>query len=269
MERLLVAKLEVNDCEAELRLNGIPLARADAARPRVVVPVHEYTIAGANRLELVLWPPPATPPAEAPPPSVAGRASGQQSAHARILLPRVGSPISESSARTLAQIDWAPAAGSAYEAPLALSEELSLPVSFPRWRWLDAPPIDLTPALQAQVLALLQSYAQDLAAGEPERFLTGVRLRTEEIAVAYQRRPEEETARLREHLAAAHAAGRLKWLPLAADTLALRPVAGGRLLECLGASGGPALSTEPDERGQTLALPLRLAAVEGRLYVLR
>ena len=68
MERLLVAKLEVHDCEAELRLNGIPLARADAARPRVVVPVHEYTVAGTNRLELVLWPPPATPPAEAPPP---------------------------------------------------------------------------------------------------------------------------------------------------------------------------------------------------------
>ena len=49
----------------------------------------------------------------------------------------------------------------------------------------------------------------------------------------------------------------------------LRPVAGGRLLECLDAAGEPALRTAPDAGGGTWALPLRLAHVDGRFYGLR
>ena len=43
IDRLLVLKLDAIDCEAEALLNGIPVARASPARPRIVVPVHEYT----------------------------------------------------------------------------------------------------------------------------------------------------------------------------------------------------------------------------------
>ena len=107
------------------------------------------------------------------------------------------------------------------------------------------------------------------SAGKPDRFLAATRLRTEEIALAYQRRPEDETQRLRDHLLALHAEGRLKWRPLTPEALVLRPIAAGRLLECLGADGGPALSTEPDDQGRSLSLPLRVTAVDGKLYVLR
>jgi hypothetical protein len=269
MERLLVVKLEVNDCEAEISLNGVPLARANAARPRAIVPVHEFTVAGANVLQMVVWPHPVMPPGQASPAPLPLVASGHHWAHARILLPRMGSAIDEAPARTLSQVDWAPAAGTAYEAPCTLSQQVTLPVTFPRWRWLDAPPVDPSPALQAQAGGLLQSIAQDLAEGQTDRFIAAVRLRTEEIAVAYQRRPEDETDRLRGYLASLHAAGCLKWPPDLAQAVVLRPIAEGRLLECLDASGGPALRTEPNERGETWALPLRLAATAGRFHVLR
>ena len=269
MERLLVLKLDAVDCEAEASLNGVPLARVHAARPCAIVPIHEYTVAGPNQLELVIWPRPAVTPEAPALPAERRVADGKRLAQLRILLPRVGSMADESTARTLAQLDWAPADGEAYEAPCTLSQSFGLPVSFPRWRWLDAPAIKDTPALRAQALTVVRALAQDLGAGQPERFVAATRLRTEEIALAYQRRPEDEAQRLREHLLAQHAEGRMKWRPLSAETLVLRRIAGGRLLECLGPDGGAALSSEPDPEGRSLSLPLRVSAVEGKLYVLR
>lgn len=267
--RLLVVKIEVLDCEAEVLLNGMPIARASAARNRVVVPVHEYAVEGDNQLELVLWPHPAQL-VESPMPSPQGVVStGKQAARVRMLLPRTGNLADEDSARTLAQIDWAAPEGSACELPLTLSEQLTLPASFPRWRWLDAPPFEPNAELRQLALGFVQALAQGLSAGDFDAYQRATRLRQEELAVAYQFDPVQAAARLREHLANAHAAQRLNWLPMDEQSLVLRPVARGRLVECLDATGAAMLRTAPDEAGRSLALPLRLAAVERQLYVLR
>lgn len=269
MERLLVIKLDVLDCDAEVLLNGIPVSRADAGRPRTQRPIHEYTVAGVNRLELVIWPRPPQAAATAPLPPVRRVSDGRRRAQVHVLLPRIGQPADESSARTLAQLNWMPDAGEAYEAPLRLTLDVELPVSFPRWRWLDAPPTEVTAATQAQVHALITALAVDLAQGSTERLIDTARLRTEELALAYQRQPEIETRRLREWLTALHTENRLKWLPLEPEALHLRPLAGGRLLDCLDAAGLPALRTDAGPQGPALALPLRISSVQGRLYVLR
>jgi hypothetical protein len=269
MERLLVLKVDAADCDAEAFVNGVPLVRVSPARPMAVVPIHEYTMAGHNQLQLVIWPRPAATPAEPALPAEKRVADGKRWAQLRVLLPRIGSAADESTARSLAQLEWSPPDGEAYEAPLSLAQDFGLPVSFPRWRWLEAPGSDVTPALQAHAAELLQGLARDLAAGQPEGFIGTVRLRTEEIAVAYQRRPEDETQRLREYLLSLHAESRLKFKPVEPDKLVLRSIAGGRLLDCLGADGRPALVTEPDPQGRTVSLPLRMAAVDGKLYVLR
>lgn len=269
MERLLVLKVDAMDCEAEAFVNGVPLARVNAARPTAIVPIHEYTMAGHNQLQLVVWPRPAVTPALPALPAEQRVADGKRWAQLRVLLPRIGGVADESTARSLAQLEWSPPDGEAYEAPVSLVQDFGLPVSFPKWRWLEAPLCEVTPALQGLAAELLQGFALDLAAGQPERFLATLRLRTEEIAVAYQRRPEDETQRLREQLSSLHAESRLKFKPLAPDALVLRPIAEGRLLECLGADGAPALVTEADEQGRTVSLPMRVTAVEGKLYVLR
>jgi hypothetical protein len=269
MERLLVLKVDAVDCEAEAFVNGVPLARVNPARPSAVVPIHEYTMAGHNQLQLVVWPRPAVTPATPALPAEPRVSDGKRWAQLRVLLPRIGSMADESTARCLAQLEWAPPDGEAYEAPLTLVQDFGLPVSFPKWRWLEAPACEVTPALQALAAELLEGIARDLAAGQPERFISAMRLRTEEIAVAYQRRPEDETQRLREHLLSLHAQSRLVFPPLTPKALVLRPIADGRLLECLGADGAAALSTKPDPEGRVLSLPVRLTAVEGKLYVLR
>jgi hypothetical protein len=268
MERLLVVKAEVRECDAELMLNGIPLARLSAARPNTIVPVHEYTVAGPNRLQLTVWPLPVVPP-KVPPARLPLVSSGRIAARVNMLLPRMGTSVDENTARRLAHLEWAPPEGEAYEAPLVLSEDATLSVSFPRWRWLDAPPTEPTADLTARVLTFLQELARDLAEGQPEHYISAARLRIEELAQAYQRRPEDEAARLHHHLLALHEAQRLKWLPLEAGNFHLRPLAGGRLLDCVDSSGSPALRTEPDELEREFSLPVRVSVVGGKVHILR
>jgi len=271
MERLLVLKLEARGCSAEARLNGIAVARVDASRPRSVVPVHEYTLQGENRLELVIFPRPATEAVAAAPARERCIATGHEAAHLSVLLPRANNPVDEGSARSLGQVDWTPAADIPFLAPLVLTQDVTLPVSFPRWRWIDAPiqPQPLPPEFQTLALAFVTGLAQDLSRGQTDSFMNACRLRTEELATAYQRNPETERNRLREALMEGYASQGLQWPAPEADGLFLRPLAGGRLLEALGPDGNPILQSAPDADGKQWALPLRLACVENRFYVLR
>ena len=78
----------------------------------------------------------------------------------------------------------------------------------------------------------------------------------------------DDVGRFRLHIQQLHAAKPLKPVLPAAAKMILRPVAGGRLLECLAPGGGPLLSS-PVAGGGTASWPLRLASVDGRFYVVR
>lgn len=288
MERLMLLRLETVGCLAEVAVNGVPLLRVGAAgaaaaasqpdapppAPHVAcVPVHEYTLAGANRLLLTVAPPPlpaiggAAAAATLPQPVVA---DGRAAVRLRLVLVRQGQSPLDPQARVLAQHDWAPAAGERYEAPFTQPIDVELPVNFPRWRWLDAPPVVLDASLARRALSFAQNLALDLGRGQTEAFMAAARLRFEELGVAYQRAPAEGAARFREHIERLYADKALHVVPPQADNWILRPVADGRLLECLGADGQPALRSIPPAADQPTALwPLRLAVVEGQFYVLR
>lgn len=265
MDRLFVIKLTGVGCTAEAWLNGLPMARVTPLAPQAVVPAHEAALAGSNRLELVVGPDSGAASAAA----LLQTAPHAMSAQVHLLLPRVGSAIDEAQARSLAQLEWSCAAGEPLALPARQLLEADLPLRFPRWRWLDAPVVHTTPALAQQAHGFVSGLARDLARGQTESFMTATRLRTEELAVAYQRSPESEQARLREWLEQMHTSSRLMWQPLSAEEMQLRPLANSRLLECLGGDGRAALTTMPDKAGNTLALPLRVSVVEGRFYVLR
>jgi len=264
MERLLVLRLEALGCEAEALLNGVPVARVGGSRLVLTLPVHEYTLSGGNEIELVVRP--AAPgAAPAPEPFLS---DGLACASLRLLLPRVGQAAHPATARTLAQLDWAPPADEVCEAPLSQRRTVELPIAFPRWRWLDAPVIADTPSLKGEVAAYLLGVAVGLAHGDAEPLVQAARLRFEELAQAYQRNVADDVGRFRLHIQQLHAAKPLKPVLPAAAKMILRPVAGGRLLECLAPGGGPLLSS-PVAGGGTASWPLRLASVDGRFYVVR
>jgi hypothetical protein len=170
-------------------------------------------------------------------------------------------------ARTLAQLDWAAQADELVHTPHVSSVRAELPISFPRWRWLDAPLLDAA-ALKPALAAYLLDIAVGLARGNPEPLVQASRLRLEDLATAYQLNLADEVGRLRVHVQQLHAAQPLKPVLPTAAKLLLRPVAGGRLLECLAPDGSPVLQS-PAPGGGRVCWPLRVAAVDGRFYGLR
>ncbi|MDE2080369.1 MAG: hypothetical protein KGI90_03370 [Burkholderiales bacterium] len=264
MERLLVLRLQSLGVAAEAWLNGLPLARTAPDGPALTLPIHEFTLAGANELALVIEPPlPLQTPAPRPLLS-----DGRRGASLRLLLPRIGQAAHPENARTLAQLDWAPLADAVTELPFTLRQTVELPIAFPRWRWFDAPVVETPQALVAPAAAYLQALALGLARGDPEPLVLAARLRLEEQALAYQRSLADDVGRFRLQVQQWHAQSPLQPVMPSADNLKLHAVAGGRLLECLNAAGEPLLQSPLGDGGQA-RWPLRLAVIEGRFYVLR
>ena len=263
MERLLLLRLASVGCAAEARLNDFPLGHTPDAGGVLLLPVHEYMLEGANELALVIDP---AAPGARPPPRIAAVDSA---AAVQLLLPRVGAVGSAASARTLAAVEWAAAAGSIVERPVTVRRSVAIPVRFPRWRWLDAPPVAEPQAVHGLVAAFVQSLALALVRGDAEAYIAAARVRFEELALAYQKPPAELAARWRSRIQLLHAAKAL--LPVLAPPaeLMLRPCAGGRLLECLSAAGEPALRTEPAPDGSRQAWPMRITVVDGQCHILR
>lgn len=267
MDRLLMLRLESAGCMAEAVLNGIPLGRTPRAGGVLCLPVHEYTMSGDNRVELIIEPPALVPGFENAPPQ-AHLTDGLSTASLRLLLPRVGNVASASQARTLAQIDWVSPVAEIVKLPITLAEAVSLPVKFPRWRWVDAPPIEDVDAIRPQIATFLQGIALSLARGEAEGLIAAARLRFDELAQAYQRSLADDLTRVRAHVQQAHGEQPLRPLLPTVQNLLLRRCASGRLIECMDFDGRPALQAAASA-GRCLLWPVRLAMVEGRLYVLR
>ncbi len=263
MERLLVLRLESVGVVAEAWLNGVALARTGPDKRAATVAVNEFTLSGTNRIELIVDPPPPGRNAVSRP----LLSNGQRGASLRLLLPRIAQRAHPENARSLAQIDWAPATAEVSTMPLTLSQSVELPIAFPRWGWLDAPMVDLTAELLVSAAAFLQTIALGLARGDAEPLLLAQRLRLEELALAYQRDLADDVGKLRLQVQRLHALGPLTPPMPQADTLLLRPLAGGRLLECLNLDGQAALHSPV--AGGRVEWPLRLAVVEGRFYAMR
>lgn len=267
MDRLLVLRVRAQGVAAEAWLNGLPLARTPRGGGDCCVPVHEFVIAGDNRLELVIDPPPVIG-AAAGAASAAAYGDGAARADATLLLPRVGQVASDQTARVLAQVAWSSPDGEVYRPPVRLAQALDIPVRFPRWRWLDAPPIADVDSLRGAAATYLQDVAIALSRGDAEHLIVAAKLRFEELALAYQRPLADDLARWRARVQLLHAQKALRPELPTPESLHLRPVADGRLLECLAADGLPALrSARPD--GSRVYWPMRLAAVERRFYPLR
>ena len=138
MERLLVLRLEANGCVVEAVINGVPVARVGGKQGLLTLAIHEYIVQGSNEIEMIVNP---AAPGLAPA-SELRHCEEPASASLKLLLPRVGRPAEPATARMLAQLDWAAAAGDLHEAPLSVRQAVELPIAFPRWRWLDAPLIN-------------------------------------------------------------------------------------------------------------------------------
>jgi hypothetical protein len=269
MERCLMLRLQTQGCAAEVWLNDVPVGRVSAQTSTLCLPVHEYLLAGSNRLEMVIDPPMPGQPTPAPAVKIA---DGVVGACARLLLPRIGGVGHEGQARTLAELVWAATEGDVYQSGHRVSVHADLPVKFPRWRWLDAPPIEATGPLddiKPLVAVFLQRLAISMAKGDVASFVLASRLKLEELALAYQQPVANVSARLLSRLELLHATKALKMVIPDADMLHLRACANGRLLECLDSQAEPIFRTMPAPDGSHTGWPVRIAIVNAQCHILR
>jgi hypothetical protein len=265
MDRLLMMRLDVRGCNAEVLLNDIPIGRVDRRDGALCMPVHEYLLDGDNEISIVIDPgPPGQSTATSP--KVAGETVGVSF---RLLVPRTGQVASGLTARTVAEIDWAVPAGDVYTTPLTLRRSAILPVKFPRWRWLDVPEIADIEAQRPLIASFLQGITVALLRGDAESFLVASRLRIEELGQAYGQPVDELVTRMRSRLHLLHGTRALKITIPSAPEFVFRRCASGRLIECLNGNGAPLLSTLPAPDGTSSAWPVRLAVVSGRCHILR
>lgn len=272
MDRLMCLHAQSNGLPLEVWVNGVPVLSLPAGVTSQSVTVHEFLHSGSNRISLVVAPPPVAVALGAPEvPGEPRLAAAPAWAHARLVLLRQGKSLADEAIRVLAEVGWAVKDGESYTAPTACHQDLDLPVSFPRWRWLDAPVQTPTVQDKHRVLAEIQRLAFDLSRGRPDSLLAACRLKLEELDHAYQRPAGHGAAALRQQVQALWEAGVLATLtPPEANGLLLRPVAEGRLLEALSPTGAPVLATRNDEQAMgNIAWPLRLTLIEGNVYVLR
>lgn len=267
MERILMLRLESIGCMAEAVLNGIPLGRTPKGGGVLALPVHEYTLSGANQLALVIEPPPLAPGFEQSPPRPHLSDAGS-SASLRLLLRRVGLAVSHAEARVLAEVEWFSPVAEVIEFPISIARHAHLPVSFPRWRWADAPVIASPDTMKPQVAAFLQGIALALAQGQAEVFVAAARLRFEELAQAYHRSPADDLAHFRAHVQQTYGEEPIDPVLPSAQNILLRLCADGRMFDCLGMDGLPALRSAATSARRKM-WPVRVAKIDGRLYVLR
>lgn len=265
MDRLLLLRLRAVGCAAEVRINDIPVLRAPARGALMSLAVNEFLLEGHNQLSLEIDPAPAALDSEMP----ARIALGASGASVRLLLPRIGRPGNESSARALAALDWAVADGEVVSPPIRQQQNIDLPLKFPRWRWLDMPVVEDPTTVQPVVARFIQNLALALAKGDADALVQAARLRFEELALAYQQPVAELVARWRSRIQLLHAAKALRLLlPTLAD-VRVQPCAGGRLLECLAPDGEPILRTETAADGTRQAWPVRVAVIDDQCHILR
>lgn len=262
MERLLLLHLDVKASSAQVLLNGVPVAYVGEHGGRFCLPVHEYAQVGDNEVSVRVG------PEQAPTPVVG---TGESAVRVLLALCTQGQSPLDPNARILAKLEWVSTPRERHNWPHCFSQNVDLPVAFPRWRWLEAPVVPLTDAVRLQALVLMQQKALDLQVGAADSLVALCRLRTEELGVAYQREPQAIEQGFRLKIQQLFEQGRLKIQPATSSGLVLKPIANGRLVECLAGDGLPILRTIPDisSAQQQVFWPMRLGYVNGQFYGLR
>jgi hypothetical protein len=159
MERLLMLELACGGCAVEVHLNGMPLA---ALGPRAAASASRSTSTRSPAATSSRWS--SVPPRRAWSRRVSRASRSVPPGRERGWSWFARASRRRSDARVLGVAEWSTTEGRSYDAPSAHKREVDLPVNFPRWRWLDAPPIELGAPVKRVLLEFLQQLAVELGA---------------------------------------------------------------------------------------------------------
>jgi len=270
----VLLEAQVVECDAEIYLNGIPVAllaaspgsRLPDAGPRLALSVNQYMVDGVNELAVILQPG-ASP---------SSRVEGQKvprSASASFLATlkryRTGSLPSESIGKQLLELRWSPQEGGS-AASDRKSKSAELGSMYGPWVWQSATNITIGPEVKDEVAGVLRTVAEGFARGDAEPFIELARERFHEINRAYGRPTDYGMDQLREKIK--ERASQTSWAmaPIDPDQFDLRSCAAGRMIDCLTRDWKPILRQREGPNGlSTMFWPVRLGKMGGQWKILR
>lgn len=262
-----ILEAEVDNCDAEVYLNGVPLALLLSSRNRgAAVPVMQQLVQGDNCLTL------AVNPGATPGNALAGddwTAPHEARAVARLVTYPLGVFPGDPSGLEHGALRWS---GDGLEAGTRRVEGLMdwgdmWPVPAGPWAWESAPVLDLD-TTRGAVEAFIARVHAALADGDTDFMLRLTDRYIRELAVAYSLDPGQELKKSADLFSGQFAEPGWAMEPLEPDEHDLRLCAGGRLVECVRADREPILCGVPDADGGQYMFPMMVGAVGGQLRLL-
>ncbi len=261
----------VEGCDAEFYLNDIPVIRRGPDLGTFFGgQSNQYVVDGENEIGIVVNPGPT--PAKAMT-GEAGRRQRTQAdgakAMARLVRYPFGAVVGGPSGEILMHCDWqAPAEGTSYVFPRAVSATTDLGEMFGSWHWQGADRIDLDEDVRGELGVFLEELRANLAAGDPEPFIELSRPRLKDLARAYSLPPGQKERQIRD---VTELDARQPWWgmqPLDPETFAFRLCARGRLVELIGRDWEPVLKENPDEDGSLGQYGMLVGRLDGEWAIL-
>ena len=271
MTQQIHAELELTDCSAELRLNGIPIPGCPKRRPsfEVSVPVHHLLVSGMNELELFIDL--DGKPSESLLPR-RSRPRPTSIAVARLVVYETGTIASPENGKVLTTLEYHGAKDETDDAPRVRRVSVDPGKSFGPWAWQKAPVLTLDDITLRDAEAALADVHAALFGGDGQKMYELIKVRWQEMDLAYPGRNDAVDQANHAAWIQSLASDERRRLPLDRERFAFRLTAGGRMIECLNEDFAPSIRYGQEvEPGHWAAgmYPVSLARIGARLAVVR
>ncbi len=265
---IVLAQLKIDNCTAELYLNGVPLMRLLPDRMTIQnIPAEEFLLPGKNTLEILVEP--------GNRPSLArseSRSIPFQPMHAigRLIRFPDGVPGTVEHGELIAEtiFDWPAATPDQQVFPQSMITHVDLGAAHGAFSWQSAPPLSLDDYTLNEALTLLNEIELAIRTYDTHRLWQLSAMKNEDVVRSYMAVDE---GFLRSELESLMAHQRKATDPVKRRDPRqhdFRLVAGGRLLECIDQDWTPSFKLlDPD--GDPLPYQLFLARINGQLQIVR
>lgn len=261
MDKTLLMRVSMLGQDALLSLNGMVLAKLQDGQ-ELLLPIHEYVQSGENRVQVTLLSAASTNPDH-------GLLKHDCSATVWVELQKDRGPEVLVQPHVLFELNASCQRGQRLKKNRLLDSKVDLPVSFPRWRYLDVLPSSGGVSDSVLIEDFLLNFLAQFKAGKSAALLPFFNIRNRELATAYGLDPQNVYSNFAAHLKRLCTQADLLESTLDPQCWQIKCVRQSPIHALLGANGDSLLQWKCGQTGATLQLPMHVGVLGGEVFVLR
>lgn len=266
MDKTLLLRVSVRGQDALLSLNGMVLAKLSDGL-ELLLPIHEYVQSGENRIQVTVL-------SSAPMPGASSNSerfllTKSCSATVWVELQKDRGPDVLVQPHVLYELNASFQRGQRLRKNLLLDSKVDLPVSFPRWRYLDVLPSTRGANDSVLIEDFLVNLLAQFNAGQVSALLPFFTIRNRELAAAYGLDAQHVHTNFAAHVK--HLCTHAEFLESSLDPQCwqIQCIHQSPVHALLGKNHQSLLQWKCGLSGATLQLPMHVAVLSGEVFVLR